>query len=87
MELEENGKLVFGTGNTCNHLFTLPFLSQICRDFTLPFALLERKYPIVILDINGIKLEMFIFDIFPLCNSLCVDTFKEMILAIVIIFI
>ena len=77
----KSGKLVFGAGNICNHLFTLPFLTQICQNCTLPFHIAKKKIPyydsklnqtVTPKDINGIKLEMFIFDVFPLCNSLCI---------------
>ena len=72
------GKLVFGAGNICNHYLALDFL----RDVVLPsvgasYHLATKKIPhldvstgktVTPTQTNGVKLEMFIFDVFPLAT-------------------
>lgn len=73
-----SGKLVFGAGNICNHMFSLPFL----RDVVVPnmakqYHVAEKKVPFCNdkgetekpATNNGIKLESFIFDSFPLASK------------------
>jgi UDP-N-acetylglucosamine/UDP-N-acetylgalactosamine diphosphorylase len=75
---DKTGRLVFGAGNICNHFYTLDFL----RDKIMPN--LDNLYHIARKKIpywddashpdtnNGIKLESFIFDIFPLSERMAV---------------
>jgi UDP-N-acetylglucosamine/UDP-N-acetylgalactosamine diphosphorylase len=70
------GKLLYGAGNICNHFFTVDFL----RDVVLPnmnaiYHMARKKIPfydsetnqtITPTTNNGVKLESFIFDVFPL---------------------
>jgi UDP-N-acetylglucosamine/UDP-N-acetylgalactosamine diphosphorylase len=85
---ESDGRLVFGAGNICNHFYTLDFL----RDKVIPnlgnlYHVARKKIPyydetlnetIVPTVENGIKLESFIFDIFPLSEKMAVlDTIRE----------
>lgn len=74
------GRLVFGAGNICNHYFSLAFL----EDTVLPgmadmYHVAHKKIPAAggpagetqkPSKNNGIKLESFIFDVFPLSESM-----------------
>ena len=76
------GRLEFGAGNICNHFYTLDFL----RDKVLPqmnhlFHVAQKKIPyyndeekatVKPDSNNGIKLETFIFDVFPLSERFVV---------------
>eukprot|EP00567_Pseudictyota_dubia_P011879 CAMPEP_0197457420 /NCGR_PEP_ID=MMETSP1175-20131217/45998_1 /TAXON_ID=1003142 /ORGANISM="Triceratium dubium, Strain CCMP147" /LENGTH=483 /DNA_ID=CAMNT_0042991779 /DNA_START=25 /DNA_END=1476 /DNA_ORIENTATION=+ len=85
---DDNGRLRFGAGNICNHYYTLDFL----RDVVVPnvgkmYHVARKKIPVwdealgkVVKpdDINGIKLETFIFDVFPLSKRMAVlDVARE----------
>lgn len=77
---DADGKLVFGAGNICNHYFSLAFL----RDTVLPgmanmYHVAHKKIPaadgptgetVKPTANNGIKLESFIFDVFPLSTNM-----------------
>jgi UDP-N-acetylglucosamine/UDP-N-acetylgalactosamine diphosphorylase len=79
---DDDGRLVFGAGNICNHFYTLDFL----RDVVVPR--LGKMYHVARKKIayydegtkstvaptcnNGIKLESFIFDVFPLSQKMAV---------------
>ena len=74
------GRLVFGAGNICNHYFSLSFL----EDTVLPgmadmYHVAHKKIPAADgasgetkkpSENNGIKLESFIFDVFPLSKNM-----------------
>lgn len=74
------GRLVFGAGNICNHYFSLAFL----EDTVLPgmadmYHVAHKKIPaadgpegttVKPTENNGIKLESFIFDVFPLSKNM-----------------
>ncbi|KAL7566731.1 hypothetical protein ACA910_017783 [Epithemia clementina (nom. ined.)] len=76
---DATGRLVFGAGNICNHFYTMEFL----RDKVLPqmnnlFHVANKKIPyyndedkatVTPGTNNGIKLETFIFDVFPLVEQ------------------
>lgn len=75
-----DGRLVFGAGNICNHYFSLAFL----EDTVLPgmadmYHVAHKKIPAAEgpagetrkpSENNGIKLESFIFDVFPLSKNM-----------------
>jgi len=75
-----DGRLLFGAGNICNHFYTLDFL----RDKVMPnlanlYHIARKKIPYfdkatqttIKPEVNnGIKLESFIFDIFPLSERM-----------------
>jgi UDP-N-acetylglucosamine/UDP-N-acetylgalactosamine diphosphorylase len=77
---DTSGVLVFGAGNICNHFYTLDFIHQVI----LPnmgdlYHLAHKKIPywngnktVTPLENNGIKLESFIFDVFPLSNTMAI---------------
>lgn len=80
--VDENGRLQFGAGNICNHFYTIDFLKNevfpqlgniyhIARK-KIPFYDEESKTTIKPEANNGLKLETFIFDIFPLSKTMAV---------------
>lgn len=81
------GRLRFGAGNICNHFYTLDFLKeQVFPNLGSMYHIARKKIPYydevkkvtVKPDINnGIKLETFIFDIFPLSKSMAVLDVKR----------
>ena len=74
-------KLAYDAANIANHFYTADFLERICsREFEekLAFHVASKKIKHINLESgevvapskpNGIKLELFIFDIFPLLNA------------------
>ena len=76
---ERDGELAFNGGNICNHFFTFKFLDSICRNFEgeLSHHIAEKKIAYVDdygnrvtpKEVNGIKLEKFVFDVFPFSDS------------------
>ena len=79
---DENGKLVFGAANICNHFVTMEFLrDKIFPNLGQSYHIALKKIPVFDPEtrltttpttINGVKLEMFIFDVFPLANKFTV---------------
>lgn len=79
---DENGRLVFGAGNICNHFYTLDFLENvIVPNLGNMYHIARKKIPYYDHDLkmtvkptsnNGIKLESFIFDVFPLSQRMAV---------------
>jgi UDP-N-acetylglucosamine/UDP-N-acetylgalactosamine diphosphorylase len=79
---DQDGRLVFGAGNICNHFYTLDFI----RDVIVPnlgnmYHIAKKKIPyyneetsetVTPTSNNGMKLESFIFDVFPLSKSMAV---------------
>ena len=79
-EVDASGKLRLGAGNICNHMFSLPFLRAVASapPGALPFHVARKKVPcadkatgatVTPIAPNGIKLEAFIFDAFPMADS------------------
>ena len=76
----ENDKLVYGAANICNHLFSLSFLKDRAVSDDLPYHIAHKKIPYVGSDgrtvrptkNTGIKLESFIFDVFPMAESMAI---------------
>ena len=72
---ETDGDLTFNAGNICNHFLHADFLNKLCREYEseLKHHVAEKKIPFVNehgvretpKSVNGIKLEKFIFDVFP----------------------
>ena len=76
---DAEGKLVYGAANICNHYMTLKFLTDVVLPtLSNSYHLAQKKIPYMDpvtrktttpADINGVKLEMFIFDVFPLAEK------------------
>ncbi|CAJ1952478.1 unnamed protein product [Cylindrotheca closterium] len=80
--VDNNGRLRFGAGNICNHFYTIDFLKteilpqlgniyHIARK-KIPYYDPETKTTVTPTANNGLKLETFIFDVFPLSKSMAV---------------
>lgn len=88
MQLRDDaGRLVFGAGNICNHFYTLEFLTDVViPNMSSLFHAAHKKIPFAGEDgttikpekANGIKLEAFIFDVFPLSSRMAIfETLRE----------
>ena len=76
------GRLVFGSGNICNHFYSLDFLrDQVLPNMSDLYHVARKKIPyydekqqttVKPESNNGIKLETFIFDVFPLAKRFAV---------------
>lgn len=79
---DERGRLLFGAGNICNHFYTLDFLQEkVMPNLGNMYHIARKKIPyydeaskstVKPEANNGIKLESFIFDIFPLSERMAV---------------
>ena len=79
---DANGRLVFGAGNICNHFYTLDFMENVIvpnlgnmyhvARKKIPYYDEEKKETVKPTSNNGIKLESFIFDVFPLSKNMAV---------------
>lgn len=75
---DADGKLLFGAANICNHFLTTSFLrDKVFPNLSGTYHLAKKKIPfydaasgatVTPTSINGVKLEMFIFDVFPLAE-------------------
>lgn len=84
---DAGGRLVYGAGNICNHLFSVAFLAEtVLANMSNLFHLAHKKIPCAGDDgetvkpetENGIKLEAFIFDVFPLSKEMAIlETSRE----------
>jgi UDP-N-acetylglucosamine/UDP-N-acetylgalactosamine diphosphorylase len=73
------GKLLFGAANICNHYLSLSFLVTVVApqlsgmyhvaNKKIPFLDASTMQTVQPTENNGVKLEMFIFDIFPLASK------------------
>ncbi|EKM61610.1 uncharacterized protein PHACADRAFT_248306 [Phanerochaete carnosa HHB-10118-sp] len=77
----KTGELAFRAGNIVNHLYTLDFLEEVeTFEDELAFHIARKKIPYVGEDgatikptkPNGMKLEMFVFDVFPFTKRFAV---------------
>ncbi|KAE8284681.1 UDP-N-acetylhexosamine pyrophosphorylase-like protein 1 [Larimichthys crocea] len=76
------GELVYSAGNICNHLFTRAFLQDVAEKFKdqLKQHVALKKVPFVDscgnhvkpTKPNGIKMEKFVFDVFPFSRNFVV---------------
>jgi len=81
-QTDESGRLVFGAGNIANHFYTIDFIKNtILPNFGNLYHLAHKKIPYYDADKkevvkptvnNGIKLETFIFDVFPLSKRMAI---------------
>jgi len=77
---DASGRLLYGAAHICVNYFALSFLRRFCEErlATLPLHVAHKKIPYVGADgvrvtpskPNGIKLELFIFDTFPLAKRM-----------------
>jgi len=84
---DSKGRLVFGAGNICNHYFTVDFLADVViPNMATLFHLAHKKISYAGEDgstvkpesNNGIKLEAFIFDVFPMSSRMAIlETRRE----------
>lgn len=78
----ETGELAFRAGNIANHFYTTAFLNEVeAFEEELAFHIARKKIPHVDLRTkqivkpskpNGMKLEMFVFDVFPFTERFAV---------------
>jgi len=71
----EDGSLLFNASNMCIHYFSKQFLDRVCQNHLdhLPHHISKKKIPhlspsgdlIIPTSPNGMKLEKFVFDVFP----------------------
>ncbi|KAK6906377.1 hypothetical protein I203_100362 [Kwoniella mangroviensis CBS 8507] len=77
-----DGQLAFRAANIANHFYTRSFLEGVeAMERKMAFHIARKKIPTVNLqngelikpsEPNGMKLELFVFDVFPFTKSLCV---------------
>lgn len=81
---DESGELTYGAGNVCIHFYTTDFLREKCSPDALPrdYHLARKKIPYAheetgetvpkseLSGNTGVKLESFIFDVFPASESM-----------------
>ncbi|WVR08857.1 hypothetical protein IAU60_005916 [Kwoniella sp. DSM 27419] len=75
-----DGQLAFRAANIANHYYTTEFLESVeAMEKKMAFHIARKKIPTVDLSTgeaikpsepNGMKLELFVFDVFPFTNSL-----------------
>lgn len=83
----ESNKLLFGAANICNHYLSLQFLIETVlpnlsgvyhiAKKKIPYWDIQTKQTIQPNEPNGVKLEMFIFDVFPLATKWLVVEVKR----------
>ncbi|KAF7972589.1 hypothetical protein HWV62_17388 [Athelia sp. TMB] len=81
-KLDSRGQLAFGAANIVNHFYTTTYLHSVeSFEEELAFHIARKKIPHVDLETgetvkpskpNGMKLEMFVFDVFPYTKSFSV---------------
>ena len=82
--VDETGKLKYGAANICSHYFSVDFIRNTVLTASasdIPYHIARKKIPywdhersetVTPDKPNGIKLETFIFDVFPLSQSMAV---------------
>ncbi|KAI9293386.1 UDP-N-acetylglucosamine diphosphorylase [Neoconidiobolus thromboides FSU 785] len=80
--IDDNGNLVFGAGNICNHFYSIGFLQRMKEiEDKLEYHIARKKIKFIDLKTgekvspskpNGMKLEAFVFDVFPFTSSFSV---------------
>jgi len=73
---DDAGKLKFGAANICNHYFSVDFLQNVANN-PMPYHIAKKKIPCfdgektaASPDVNGVKMEHFIFDCFDRAKNL-----------------
>ncbi|MCO5557784.1 hypothetical protein L7F22_011355 [Adiantum nelumboides] len=69
---QETGRLRFNWSNVCLHMFSLEFLNEVTEDLERDsmYHIAEKKISSLEGTVDGIKLEQFVFDVFPYSSSL-----------------
>ena len=77
-----DGRLAFGAGNICNHFYTLDFLKNVVlanmgdlyhiARKKIPYYDAEKDEIIKPTENSGLKLETFIFDVFPFSTKMAI---------------
>jgi UDP-N-acetylglucosamine/UDP-N-acetylgalactosamine diphosphorylase len=86
--VDSHGKLIYGAANICNHYLSIEFLKHsVFKNLSNSYHFANKKIkyfdPVTQQSVtpavpNGVKLEMFIFDVFPLADRWCVvETERE----------
>ncbi|KAF9327856.1 UDP-N-acetylglucosamine pyrophosphorylase [Podila minutissima] len=78
----KNGQLSYGAGNIANHFYTVDFLNRVeSFEGDLEYHIARKKIKsldfqtgevIAPKQVNGMKLEMFVFDVFPFTERMAV---------------
>ncbi|KAG0346462.1 UDP-N-acetylglucosamine pyrophosphorylase, partial [Gamsiella multidivaricata] len=78
----KNGQLSFGAGNIANHFYTVDFLNKVeSFEGELEYHIARKKIKTLDMQtgeiitpkqVNGMKLEMFVFDVFPFTQRMAV---------------
>ncbi|KAI1297532.1 UDP-N-acetylglucosamine pyrophosphorylase [Mortierella claussenii] len=78
----KNGQLAFGAGNIANHFYTVDFLNKVeSFEGELEYHIARKKIKsldfttgqvVAPKQVNGMKLEMFVFDVFPFTQRMAV---------------
>ncbi|KAF9353447.1 UDP-N-acetylglucosamine pyrophosphorylase [Mortierella sp. AD094] len=78
----KNGQLSFGAGNIANHFYTTDFLNRVeSFEGDLEYHIARKKIKTLDMQtgdifapkqVNGMKLEMFVFDVFPFTERMAV---------------
>lgn len=82
-ERDEHGELLYRAANIANHFYTVDFLAKEVPAFEpkMAYHVARKKIPSVDLATgervkpdspNGLKMELFIFDVFPFCDQLAI---------------
>ena len=79
---DQEGRLAFGAGNICNHFYSLEFIQKVIvprlgnmyhvARKKIEYYDDEKQETVQPKSNNGIKLESFIFDVFPLAQKMAV---------------
>jgi len=76
--VDDSGRPVYGGGNICNHFFTLSFIKNtVLPNQSSFYHMAKKKIPfadengqtVTPTETNGMKLEAFIFDVFPMSSK------------------
>ncbi|KAF9926633.1 UDP-N-acetylglucosamine pyrophosphorylase [Linnemannia zychae] len=78
----KNGQLLYGAGNIVNHFYTIDFLNKVeSFEGDLEYHIARKKIKTLDMQtgeviapkqVNGMKLEMFVFDVFPFTERMAV---------------